>query len=132
MSKMMGDYKMPNIDVESMMAAQRKNIEAIASSNQKAFENMQAYMRRQAELARQSFEATTSLVQAVMSAPTPEEKVAKQVEATKSAIEGCVSSLKELSEILSQNNVQTMQLVSNAVCEGMDGLQNIMKNKASS
>ena len=127
MTKMMGEYKMPNVDVESMMASQRKGLEAIASNNQKAFENMQSYMRRQADLARQSFEATSNLVQAVMQAPTAEEKVAKQVEATKSTIEGCVSSLKELSELLSQNQMQTMQTVSNAVCESMDGIQGMMK-----
>lgn len=127
MSKMFCDCKMPNVDVESMMASQRKNVEAIASANQKAFESMQAYMRKQAELARQSFEATSSLVQAVIAAPTPQEKVAKQVEATKSTIENCVSSLKELSELLSQNNVQTIQAVSSAVCDSMDNLQGMMK-----
>lgn len=129
MSKMMDGCKMPNIDVDAMMATQRKNLEAIASANQKAFESMQSFMQRQAELARQSFEATSSLVQAVIAAPTPEEKVAKQVEATKQTIEGCVSSLKELSEILSQSHLQTVQAVSNRVCESMDEMQGLMKNK---
>lgn len=127
MTKMMGECKMPNLDVESMMAAQRKGIEAMTSSNQKTMESLQSYMRRQADLARQSFEATSGLVQAIMAAPTPEEKVAKQVEATKSAVENCVSSLKELSELLSQSQVKTMEVVSTAVNESLDGLQNMMK-----
>jgi len=123
----MGNYKLPNIDVDSMMASQRKSLEAIAGNNQKAFETLQSYMRRQTDLARQSFEATASLMQAIMSAPTAEEKVAKQVEATKSAIESCVSSLKELSDILSQNNMQAMQTVSDAVCESMNNIQSMIK-----
>ncbi len=127
MSKFMGECKMPNVDVEAMMATQRKNLEAIASANQKAFEGMQSFMQRQAELARQSFEATSSLVQAVMAAPTPEEKVAKQVEATKKAIETCVSNLKELSDALSQAQLQAVQAVSNRVCESMDEMQGILK-----
>lgn len=128
MSKCMdGCCKMPNVDVEAMMATQRKNVEAIASANQKAFESMQAFMQRQAELARQSFEATSNLVQAVIAAPTPEEKVAKQVEATKTTIESCVSSLKELSELLSQNQLSTVQAISSRACESMDEMQNAIK-----
>ncbi len=126
-SKTMSECKLPNMDIESMMAAQRKGLEAIATNNQKAFENMQAYMRRQSDLARQSMEATSGLMQAVMAAPTAEEKVAKQVEATKTTIEGCVSSLKELSELLSQSHVETMQTVSSAVCEGIDNIKGMMK-----
>lgn len=126
-TKMMSECKMPNIDVESMMAAQRKNIEAMTSSNQKTFESVQAFLRRQSELARQSFEATSGLVQAIMAAPTPEEKVTKQVEATKSAVENCVGSLKELSELLSQSQVQTMEAVSTAVNESLSGIQGMMK-----
>ncbi|MGE4351611.1 MAG: phasin family protein [Bdellovibrionales bacterium] len=127
MGKMMNDCKMPNIDVETLMAAQRKGIEAMTTTNQKTFDTVQSYIRRQADLARQSMEATSGLVQAIMAAPTPEEKVAKQVEATKSAVENCVGSLKELSEILSQSQVQTMEAVSSAVNESLNGLQGMMK-----
>ncbi len=37
MTKMMDDCKMPNVDVESMMAILRKGIEAITTKNQKAW-----------------------------------------------------------------------------------------------
>lgn len=127
MTKCMGECKMPNIDVESMMSVQRKGLETIASTNQKTMESIQSYMTRQAELARQSFEANMSLVQEMMVAQTPEEKVNKQVQATKAAIEGCVSNLKELSEMLSSSHLQTMQAMSSAVCESMDSMQNILK-----
>ncbi|MDD2325301.1 MAG: phasin family protein [Alphaproteobacteria bacterium] len=126
-SKMMEDYKIPKVDIEAMMAAQRKGLETIAGNNQKAYEGMQSYMRRQAEIARQSMEAASDLVQAVMAAPTPEEKVTKQIEASKTAMDNCVSSLKELSEMLSQNQLQAVQGVTEAVREGMDSLQGMMK-----
>lgn len=128
MTKMMDGCKCPGVDVDTMMATQRKNVEAVASASQKAFESMQAYMRRQAELARESFDATAKLVQEVMTAQTPEEKVAKQVEATKNTIENCVSSLKELSELLSTAQMQTVQAVSNRMVESMDEMKSFVKN----
>ncbi|MGE0108988.1 MAG: phasin family protein [Bdellovibrionales bacterium] len=127
MSKFMNGAKMPSLDVEAMMASQRKNIEAVAAANQKAFETIQNYMTRQSELARQSFEATTSLVQDVVAAPTPEEKVAKQVEATKATIESCVANLKELSDILSNSQMQTIQSMSDRACAHMDEVQKMIK-----
>ncbi|HBM90448.1 MAG TPA: phasin [Rhodospirillaceae bacterium] len=126
-SKVFGECKMPNVDVEAMMASQRKNVEAMAAANQKAFEGMQAYMQRQSDLARQSFESANGLVQAVVAAPTPEEKVTKQVEATKSTIETCVNSLKELSDLLSQSQIQTIQSMSDRMCENMDEMKGMIK-----
>lgn len=127
LSKMMGDCKVPNFDVESMMAAQRKSLEAIASSNQKAFDGLQSYVNKQTDLARQSFEAATKLVQDVVAAPTPQEKMTKQIEATKSNVDNCLSSLKELSELLAQSQMQTIQAVGNAVRESMDSVQDMIK-----
>ena len=46
--KMMGEFKLPNVDVDAVVAAQKKNIEALTSANQLAVEGMQAIARRQA------------------------------------------------------------------------------------
>ena len=34
--KMMGEFKLPNVDVDAVVAAQKKNIEALTSANQLA------------------------------------------------------------------------------------------------
>lgn len=129
---MMGQCKTPNFDVEAMMASQRKSLEALSNTNQKAFEGLQSYFTKQTELARQSFEATTRMVQDVVSAPTPEEKVAKQIEAAKGNIETCVESLQELSGILSENQTQTMEVVKSAVYDSIDELQGMVKKGSNS
>ena len=54
--KMMGEFKLPNVDVDAVVAAQKKNIEALTSANQLAVEGMQAIARRQAEIMRQTVE----------------------------------------------------------------------------
>ncbi len=127
-TKAFGEFKMPTLNVEALVAVHRKNMEAITSANQVAIEGFQALARRQAELAKQSFEATTSMVQAVTSAQTPEEKVACQAEATKATMGRCLSSLKELTDVMTRNQYQAMELVSNRVCESMDELQGIIKS----
>ena len=41
-SKIVSEYKLPGVDVEALVSAQRRNIEAITAANQLAFEGLQA------------------------------------------------------------------------------------------
>ena len=56
MSKAFSAFSFPGFNVEAMMAAQRKNVEAFTQANQLAIEGVQALARRQVELAREAFE----------------------------------------------------------------------------
>lgn len=126
MSKLMGDFKMPN--VEALMACQRKNVEAVTSANQMAMESIQTFVQRQADIARQSFEAAMAMIQAVMNAQTPEEKMAKQTDAMKDAMERCVSNLKELTDMATRSQYQAMDAISSRVSESLDEISGMMKN----
>ena len=74
MFKSLGQFKAPGFDVEAIMATQRKNLEAAAAANQRAFEGMSAIMRRQAEVARESAEKTMKAMTDVAAA-APEERL---------------------------------------------------------
>jgi len=130
-SKMMGEFKVPNFNFEALMNAQRKNIEAMTAVNQAAFESFQSIARRQAELLRQGFEETSNTINAVMSSATPEEKVIRQAEASKAAVEKCVANARDITETLTKCNNQAMETVSNRLNESMQELRDIIKtNKA--
>lgn len=126
MSKMMGEFKMPNMD--ALMACHRKNIETWTAINQSAFEAMQTLARRQAEWARQGFEEATSLVNAVMTADTPEEKVMRHAEMSKSAVEKCVANARELAETVTRTNCQAIETVGNRMNQSLDELREIVRN----
>jgi hypothetical protein len=50
MSKMMSAFKMPEVNVEQLMASQQKNMEAFKASSQVMIEGMQALAQRQTEM----------------------------------------------------------------------------------
>ena len=58
----MGEWKMPNIDLEAVAQTQRRNIEALTQANQLALEGTQAWIRRNMELARQGMEELQAMV----------------------------------------------------------------------
>src|SRR3546814_11077957 len=75
--KLMGEFKLPNVDVDAVVAAQKKNIEALTSANQLAVEGMQAIATRQAQILRQTVEEMQKNVKSLMEKDDPKEKVAK-------------------------------------------------------
>jgi phasin family protein len=127
MSKITGDLRLPQFNVEAATNLHRKNIEAYTALNQAAFESFQALWRRQAEVARQIVEETTQTIQAIASCPSPEEKVIKQAEASKATINKCLANVRDVTETIAKCNAQALETVSTRMNEGLDELRGIVK-----
>ncbi|MBI1208922.1 MAG: phasin family protein [Azospirillum sp.] len=125
-SKMMAEFKMPGVDVDAIMASQRKNIEAVTAANQLAIEGMQAVVRRQAEILRQTMEETGAMLTEMMGAGSPEEKVTKQAELVKSAFEKALSNMKELAEMVAKSNSEAANVISKRVSDSLEELKTVM------
>ncbi|MCE2509743.1 MAG: phasin family protein [Alphaproteobacteria bacterium] len=98
-TKIFGDIRLPEVEVESLLSSQRKNLEAAAAVGQLAFDGFQLLAKRQAELAKGCFESYTQGANAVIEAGTPEEKVAKQADLVETLFEETVSDFNELTDL---------------------------------
>jgi phasin family protein len=126
-TKMAADFKAP-MNMEPLMAAQRRNIEAFTAVNQAAYESMQSLARRQMDMVRQGMEEMTSMMSSMMSSPaSPEEKVLRQAEASKAAVEKCIANARDVAETFSKCNTQAMEVVANRLSEGLEELRGMMK-----
>lgn len=125
--KMMGEFKLPNVDVDAVVAAQKKNIEALTSANQLAVEGMQAVARRQAEILRQTAEEVQKNMQSFMETGTPDAKAAKGTELTKTAFEKAISNMKELSEMVTKSNAEAFDVINKRVAESLDEIRDLSK-----
>ena len=119
-SKVLGDLKLPGVDVDSILATQRKNIEAVPAANQLAIEGLQAVLRRQAEILRQTLEEAGSAATEVIAAGSPEDKAAKQAELVKAAFERSLSNIRELSEMVAKSNTEAADVLAKRVSESLD------------
>ena len=125
--KMMGEFKLPNVDVDAVVAAQKKNIEALTSANQLAVEGMQAIAKRQAEILRQTAEEVQKNMQSFMETGAPDAKVAKGTELTKTAFEKAISNMKELSEMITKSNAEAFDVINKRVAESLDEIRDLTK-----
>lgn len=125
--KMLSEFKVPGIDVEALLAAQRRNIEAMTAANQTAIEGTQAVMRRQAEIIRQTMEEVSATLTEMMSPGAPEEKVAKQAELAKSAFEHALANARELAELMAKANAETAEIINKRVSESLEEVKSLLE-----
>jgi phasin family protein len=125
-TKLMSDFKMPGVDVTAIVTAQRKNIEALTQANQLAFEGVQAVMRRQTEIFRQTMEEANGMMREMMTANAPEEKVAKETELLKTAFEKALGNMTELAEMVSKSNKEAADVIHKRVVASLDEVKTLV------
>ena len=128
-TKVMGDMKLPGVDLEALMASQRKNIEALTAANKLAFEGFQAVATRQTEILRQTMEELQKMMTEVMSASSPEDRVAKQADMAKAAFEKALSNMKEVAEMVTKSNTEATTVISNRISDSLEELKAMAEKK---
>ncbi len=123
----MDKFKMPNFDVFALMEIQRKNMEMLTTINQASFDGMQSIVHSQADLIRQTIEDATSLMDAVRSAQTPQEKLICQAEAAKVAVEKCVANINSVTDRLVSCNSQALKTFSSRVNDSFEEFRALVK-----
>ena len=128
-TKVMADFRLPTVDVEAVVAAQRKNIEALTQANQLAVEGVQAVARRQVEIARQAVEEYTALVRELSTPVAPEDRLAKQVDVVKGAVEKGLANARELTELATKANTEAFNVINKRFTEGLDEVRDFAKKR---
>src|SRR5690242_16468944 len=74
-TKMLSEFKVPGVDLDAVLQAQRKNIEALTAANRTAAEGVQAFARRQGEILRQNLAELQTQFSSIASPGAPDEKL---------------------------------------------------------
>lgn len=128
-SALFAQFKLPGIDVESILATQRKNIEALTKANQLAVEGFQAVGRRQVDIIRSSLTDASTQMRELFQTLKPEERVAKQTELAKKSIEKAIADARELAEIVSKAQNEAFEVLNKRLSEGLDEVQTLVTKK---
>lgn len=124
-SSMLKQYKLPGVDIDALVASSRKNVEAVTHANRVAFEGMQAFARRQAEMLQEAMNETTKAFESISKAGSPPEAAAKQVEITKNAFERAVGNAREMSEMVSKANQDATNSINARISEQLDEIRDM-------
>lgn len=128
-SRMFADLKFTGVDMDAMMAVQRRNIEAFTAANQAALEGLQAATRRQAEMLRQSVDEATQAMKDMLAAGSPEEKAARQTDLAKTAFARAVANTRELTDIVARSQGEALDVINKRVTEGLEEVKSMIAKR---
>jgi phasin family protein len=126
MQKMMTEFKLPNMDPDSIAAAQKKNFEALAQANQMAVEGFQAVMRRNAEVLQEGVQELQKMMSQIPSSPN-DVKASQQAELAKSAYEKMLSNARESMEIVQKSQGEAVEVLNKRFGEQLDEIREELK-----
>jgi phasin family protein len=126
-TSLFANLKMPSLgDVEPLLRAHQRNMEALAAANRVALEGAQAYAKRHMEIAQQSLSELTQSLQTLAQPGSPQAKATAQVELIKHAYEHTVANMKELGDLIQRSNNEAIQLLNQRFAEAMDDIKTMM------
>ena len=128
-TKILSNMKLPGADMESLMAAQRKNVAALTEANQKAVAGMQAMAKRQSEILTEALSTASAAVQRLVGITDPRELAAKQAEVTKEAFEKALSNMRELADTVSQSANSALDVINKRVIESLEEVKELASKK---
>ena len=116
-TKMAGEFKIPTVNMETMVETGRKNFAAMTALGTAAVESMKTIAQRQGDMFRVAMEDFSKHGSDVLSAATVEEKAAKQIDFVKKSYEAALANTKEIAELYSKSQSEALSAISERVAE---------------
>jgi phasin family protein len=128
----LADLKLPHVDVDSVVASHRKNVETLIEANRCALEGARAVAQRQAELMREGFEKASEVAAEAMAPTAPEKKLAWGTEIAKDAFETGLANYKELFGLATKTGEEVLELMTKRIAASFDEFKVASKGVAES
>ncbi len=122
-TKMFADFRMKPFDVEAVWAAQKRNLEALSQANQLAVEGVHAVVKRQIEMTQQTFDDLSTLMREMTQPSSTEDRIAKQTEYTKKAIDKGLSHGREIAMMATKTGTEATEVLQKRTTESIDELK---------
>ena len=119
---------MPDMDV--VLSAYRRNIEALSEANRVALEGAQAVARRHMEIMQQTMAELTDQLRGLSASETPKARAAKQAELLKHAYETAVTNMRDLGDLIQRSNQEAVGKLNHRVSEAMGEMQGLIEKGA--
>src|SRR6476620_9798886 len=124
-TKMFADFRFRPFDMESVWAAQRRNMEALSQANHAAVEGVHALARRQIEMTREAFEGFSTLLRDLSQPVSAEDRIARNTEYAKQALEKSANHGREIATIAAKAGSSAAEILQKRATEGLDELRTL-------
>ena len=125
LGKLVGNFKLPGVDVKAIVESQRKDMEALAEANRQAYEGIKALAKRRNEILQEAL----SEWQAAMKDATGKDAISKNAVRAKQGVKQAIDRFRELAEMESETRRKSWKVLQDRFQENLQNLQNVLKAK---
>ena len=113
------------MDIGAIVEWQRKDLEALAEANRRAYQGVQAAAQRRTEMLRETF----AQLQGLMTNAAGKDALAKQSEAAQRGVQQAMENFRELAQMDARTLSESWQAVQDRLNENMANLQKLLTPK---
>ena len=125
LGKLVGNFKMPGVDVKAIVESQRKDMEALAEANRQAYEGIKALAKRRNEILQEALGEW----QAAMKDATGKDAMSRNAERAKQGVKQAIDRFRELAEMEAETRRKSWKVLQDRFQENLQNLQNVLKAK---
>ena len=125
LGKLVGNFKLPGVDVKAIVESQRKDMEALAEANRQAYEGIKALAKRRNEILQEALGEW----QAAMKDATGKDAMSKNAERAKQGVKQAIDRFRELAEMEAETRRKSWKVLQDRFQENLQNLQNVLKAK---
>ena len=127
-TKVMSAFKIPAVNTEGIMAAHKKNVDALTSAGQLAFESVQEITKRQGEMISQGVEELTGITKDAAIPSSIEESTIKGAQAVKTVYQSVLANSWDLNDMATKATSTSLGLINKRVAESLDEVKDYFTN----
>ena len=117
------DLKVPNVDVEAILAHHRKNLEALEKSARTGAAGASSLLSMQREMLQDTLREITEMAQSYRASGNPQELMAKQTEFARKSFEAALKNAGEVAELAKKSGTESVDILRTRIKEAMEEIR---------
>lgn len=125
LGKLIEQFKLPGVDINAIVEAQRKDMEALAEANRVAYEGIKALAARRDEILKDALTQWREAMQEVAG----QDAMSKAADTARQGVQQAMANFRELAEIEAQSRNKAWKVVQDRFQENLGNLQKLLQPK---
>ncbi|MER8959202.1 MULTISPECIES: phasin family protein [unclassified Mesorhizobium] len=117
------DLKLPNIDVEAILAHHARNLEALEKSARASAAGASALLSRQREMLQDTLREITDMAQNYRAPGNPQEMMQKQAAFARKSFETALKNAGEMAELARASGTESIEILRSRIKEAMEEIR---------
>ena len=124
-TKQLSQFRMPGVDPEAMMSAQKKNMDALVEANKAAAAGYQDLFKRQMAIFEETMTEAQAQLKSFDATKIDPDSAKAQAELAKAAFEKALANMQALAEGAQKANAEAYEIVSARIKESLSELRDM-------